>query len=69
MIAGAMKWRPSKRAVKTAEEHARYDAYKYEVVGALMTRDDIFSEVKEISTDIFKKKKKKSVRWFYPSDR
>ena len=38
---------------KTAEEHARYVAYKYEVVGALMTRDDIFSEIKEISTEIF----------------
>jgi len=38
---------------KTVKEHARYVAYKYDVVGQLMTREDIFLEIKEVSTDIF----------------
>ena len=41
------------KGAKTPQEHARYVAYKYEVVGQLMTREDIFSEVKEVGIDIF----------------
>ena len=38
---------------KTVREHARYVAYKYEVVGQLMTREDLILELREVSTDIF----------------
>lgn len=46
------RWRDEvarhQKGCATREEHARYVAYKYQVVGELMTRKDVFYEIKEI---------------------
>ena len=50
------RWRQEvaafQKGASTPEEHARYVAYKYEVVGELMTRQDVFLEIKDTSYSV-----------------